>query len=221
MRNLRTRVDAGFTLVEVLVVLAIVSVLLAVTSPSLRSFTEGRKLVSGGDALKGTCAFARDTATTEGVGYAVVLDLENARYWVAAEAALETFDLSETLGENAYGAEQEATTEETAAQTATATSPLRNPRVTGVLGVPHDLATSVRLFRVDVDREGEVTSVGEGYEYISFRPDGTAEPASVYLVNSENRVVVVDVPQNATRIETRVLAEDELASLGLEPGATR
>ncbi|MBM3216287.1 prepilin-type N-terminal cleavage/methylation domain-containing protein, partial [Candidatus Poribacteria bacterium] len=118
MRNLRTRVDAGFTLVEVLVVLAIVSVLLAVTSPSLRSFTEGRKLVSGGDALKGTCAFARDTATTEGVGYAVVLDLENARYWVAAEAALETFDLSETLGENAYGAEQEATTEETAAPTA-------------------------------------------------------------------------------------------------------
>jgi len=212
-------------MIEVLVVLAIVSILITVTVPSMRAFTEGRRLRTAGDSFKSLCLFERDIASTEGENYIVVLDFENQQYWLAMATALDYNDLSQSVGIGAYGPEQETTTESASSDTATTTTNTGevtlNPRVTGILGQPRSFGQGIVMARLDVDREGAVRSISSNIDYIQFYANGTAEPASVYLLNTNGDAVVVDVPLVAAQTRSRYLTDEELAATGLEVATTR
>lgn len=204
--------EGGFTLVEMLVVLAIMSILLSVGAPSLKAFSEGRKLNTAADSIRALCLYARDAAMTEGEAFIVVFAFTEQSYWLAKEAALDSGDMSLTTGLGALGpeAEQEA---------AESGEVVQAGLTRGVIGRPQSMVKAVQLARIDIDREGAVNTTISDYDFVTFRPDGTAEPASVYLVNADDRGAVVDIPLAAARVRTRRLSDDEMSQAGLSTGA--
>lgn len=201
--------------------LAIISVLITVTTPSMRAFTEGRRLRIAGDALRGLCLFARDVATTEGEDYLIVFDFESQRYWLAKGASLNYNDLSQSVGMGAYGPQTtESSSATDASSSATTTTEngeiVLDSRVTGILGQPRALGEGIQLVRLDVERDGSVTSVASNLDYVEFFANGTAEPASIYLMNASGQGLVVDVPLIAAQTRSRLLTEEELAAAGVE-----
>lgn len=215
MRRPRRPHESGFTLLEALVVLAIISVLITVTTPSMRAFTEGRRLRVAGEALRSLCLFARDIATTEGEDYLLVVDFESQRYWLAKGAALDANDLSESIGIGAYGLAESSSATDASAPTATTENDgiVLDPRVRGIVGQPRALGEGIRLVRLDVEREGSVNSVASNLDYVEFFADGTAEPASIYLMSTSGQGLVVDVPLGAAQTRSRLLAAEELEVL--------
>lgn len=205
-------VDAGFTLVEMLVVLAIMSILLTVGAPSLKAFSEGRKLNTAAESIRTLCLYARDAAIAEGEAFIVVFAFTDQSFWLAKEAALDSGDLGLTTGFAALGPDAE----EEASESGT---PVQMGPTRGVLGRPQSMVKAVVLTRIDVDREGAVNTTVADFDYVTFRPDGTAEPASVYLVNADRRGAVVDIPLAAARVRARRLSEDEMSQAGLLTGA--
>ena len=199
------RLDRGFTLVEMLVVLTIIAVVLAAAAPSFKTFSDKRKLDGAGEAIRSLSLFARDAAIAEKEPYIVVFDFIENRFWLAKGSALEYGDLAQTALLGAYGPEAEEMQPEQ----------LQTMRAHGVLGEPRENNPGVTIQRVDVEREGEIVSNALDYEYVLFNEDGTAEPASVYLMNEAGQAAVVDVWLRASRIDIRPLSEGDASSLGL------
>lgn len=197
------RLESGFTLVEMLVVLTIMSIVLAIAAPSFKSFSEKRKLDSSGEAVRSLGLFARNAAIADKEPYMIVFDLTRHAFWLAKASALEYGDLSQTFDIGAYGPEaQEMQPEQLLAM-----------RASGILGETKETEANVQISRVDVEREGAIVSGALDYEYVQFNADGTAEPASIYLTNSQNEAIVVDVWLRASRIDVRDLSESEAAEL--------
>jgi len=194
-----------------LVVLAIMSVLLSIGAPSLKAFSESRKLKTAASSIVSLCMYARDSAMTEGEAYIVVFGFSEQAFWLAQEASLDAGDLAQTSGLGAVGADALEEMQETGQTSVGLTR--------GVLGQQETIVNAIQLARIDVDRGGEVVTTMIGYDYITFRPDGTAEPASVYLVNGEDAGIVVDVPLAAARTKARSLTDQEMESAGLLSGA--
>ena len=182
------------------------------TAPSLRSFSDARRLRAAGESIKHLCFFARDVAETEGEAYVVVFDLDNQRYWLARASALDLGDLAQTVGIGAFGDAEESI------NTSAGQVQLTPSRVVGVLGQPRDMTRGSVMERIDVDRDGVVSGTVTGMDYILFGQRGTAEPASVYLTDSDGHGVVVDVPRDAARVQVRSLSDDEISELGLSAG---
>lgn len=203
MRMNPERSQRGFTLVEMLVVLAIISLMLAVAAPSFKNFSDKQKLQTAGDAMRSLAHYARDTAMADGEPYMIVFDFGRQTFWLSKASALEYGDLSMSAYLGAYGPEGESMTPEQ----------MVAERAHGILGEKRETDAVVSIDRVDVEREGAIASGALDYEYIQFNADGTAEPASVYLLNNQNQAAVVDVWLRASRIDVRMLSENEASEL--------
>jgi len=84
--NRSSAARAGFTLVEMLIVIVILAVVSAVTVPALRSTPEDELTVSA-DVVTNLMQRSRQTAVERGQTVALVVDAENARYWVMIQSA--------------------------------------------------------------------------------------------------------------------------------------
>jgi len=74
------RVQAGFTLVEMLIVIVILAIVSAVTIPALRSNPDD-ELTTSAKALTTLMQRSRQTAIERGETVALVVDAEHTRYW--------------------------------------------------------------------------------------------------------------------------------------------
>ncbi len=72
----------GFTLVEMLVVLAIIGMLLGISIPFTSGFGKGLRIKTTARAILGTLRVARSNAITYRREYIVVFDVENGEYWI-------------------------------------------------------------------------------------------------------------------------------------------
>lgn len=72
----------GFTLVEMLVVLAIIIMLLGLSLPFTTGFGKGLRLKTAATAILGTLRVARSNAITYREKYVVMFDIENSQYWI-------------------------------------------------------------------------------------------------------------------------------------------
>ena len=75
---------AGFTLLELILVMVIISTLLAVASPSLRGFFASRKIHDAASNILSLMKLARSQAISEGRIYRLNLDPGNSSYWLTA-----------------------------------------------------------------------------------------------------------------------------------------
>jgi len=75
---------AGFTLLELILVMVIISTLLAIASPSLKGFFASRRTHDAASNILSLIKLARSQAITEGRVYRLNLDIEQRSYWLTA-----------------------------------------------------------------------------------------------------------------------------------------
>ncbi|MBU3911009.1 MAG: GspH/FimT family pseudopilin [Candidatus Omnitrophica bacterium] len=75
----------GFTLVEMLVVLAIVGMLLGISIPFTTGFGKGLRIKTASRAILGTLRVARSSAITYRDRKMVVFDVQEGEYWIQDE----------------------------------------------------------------------------------------------------------------------------------------
>ncbi|MBU1061775.1 MAG: prepilin-type N-terminal cleavage/methylation domain-containing protein [Candidatus Omnitrophica bacterium] len=73
---------AGFTLVEMLVVLAIIAMLLGISVPFTSQFGKGLRIKTASRAILASLRVAKSNAITYRKKYSVVFDVENSQYWI-------------------------------------------------------------------------------------------------------------------------------------------
>jgi general secretion pathway protein H len=76
----------SFTLVEMLVVLAIIGMLLAISLPFTSGFGKGLRIKTASRAIVGLLHVARSNAITFRRNYSVVFDAEKGQYWIEEAA---------------------------------------------------------------------------------------------------------------------------------------
>jgi prepilin-type N-terminal cleavage/methylation domain-containing protein len=75
-------VQTGFTLIELVLVLVVLSVLLAIAAPSLRGWSRGTKLRDASEQVLAATRFARSQAVTTGTMHRVEFDAGAGAYHV-------------------------------------------------------------------------------------------------------------------------------------------
>ena len=82
--NLRLRACSfrGFTLLELLVVLAIIALLTAMSMPAISGYLRGARLRGGAQQIASALRMARQLAITKRAVYTVDFDINNRRFWV-------------------------------------------------------------------------------------------------------------------------------------------
>jgi len=79
--------DGGFTLLELILVMVILSTVLAMAAPSLRGFFASRKTHDTAAQILALTQFARSQAISEGIVYRLNFDTRERTYWLTAQQA--------------------------------------------------------------------------------------------------------------------------------------
>ena len=74
----------GFTLLELILVMVILSTVLAMAAPSLRGFFASRQIHDAAAQILALTQFARSQAVCEGTTYRLNFDKDEATYWLTA-----------------------------------------------------------------------------------------------------------------------------------------
>jgi type IV fimbrial biogenesis protein FimT len=86
----------GFTLLELVIVMLLLCVIAAMAAPSLRGFSEGRKVSTAAAQVESLGQWARTQSITRGVGMRLNVNPADGTYWLTAE---QTGGIFGTLGE--------------------------------------------------------------------------------------------------------------------------
>lgn len=81
----RRKPAAGFTLLELILVMVLICTVLAMAAPSLRGFFASRQTADAAAQIVALAQFARAQAAAEGRTYRLNLDTESGKYWLTAQ----------------------------------------------------------------------------------------------------------------------------------------
>jgi len=181
-------VVAGFTLLELILVLLLLSVVLASAAPSLRVFSASRRVAEAAAQIVALAQYARTQAIAEGRVYRLNLDLEGGRYWVTAQTGGAFLTL-----ENEFGrvfALPEGTR-------IVWVEPPPTPALAATPGLqlPWQAATA--------------TSLPATRDHLTFFPDGRAETARLRIYDRRDNVLDIACATPADRF--RVVSAGEEA----------
>ena len=209
MQRRGTSAAAGFTLFELIVVIAIIGVVLTAATPRfLRSLDVGR-LRSEATTLLTTIRFAQGMAAVQRATYVVHFDLARQSYRLTREASRgDDFDLNDQdmlggqsslfPGESAHYLPTPAALPQDSGVDEGATSSNRN--ATGNVDIfdeeQHVLARGVRITRISDDRGEEFT---DGEYSLPLDPKGCAVETKIFLSTEKeenNAELVVKVSYN-------------------------
>lgn len=225
-RNLRSERDSsrccdrcsvvtskGFTLIEIMLVLALIAILSSIAMPSLRGFAASTRLKSTAHAIRDMLNFARDMAITERAAYLVVFDLTTNRYWLASS---ETFNLADpSTPVTASPSSLQPTQQPTADQGTTAlqqTSPLRT---NAILGIPQKPGHNVSLARMITNHNFQTVQIDTGVDYIYFSPTGSSEDTVLYIQDRRDQAMSITVENATGRVRLQKINSQQLDALEL------
>jgi prepilin-type N-terminal cleavage/methylation domain-containing protein len=86
-RKMISGIGKAFTLVEMLVVLAIIAMIMAISVPFTASFGRGLSIKTTARAIVGVMHVARSNAITFRKNYSVVFDVKKSQYWIEDPAS--------------------------------------------------------------------------------------------------------------------------------------
>ena len=90
---------AGFTLLELVVVMAIMAIIVGMAAPSLRGFAAGRQSVNAADQLVTLTRWARSQAIADATTYRLNLSTQDGTFWVTAQDAGGFHKVATSLGQ--------------------------------------------------------------------------------------------------------------------------
>jgi type II secretion system protein H len=85
----------GFTLIELIVVMVLLTVAVGIAAPRLSAFFKGRALDSEARRVLALTRYAQDRAASEGIPVLLWFDTQNGKYGVRADRSFEEADRSE------------------------------------------------------------------------------------------------------------------------------
>ena len=203
----------GFTLIEIMIVLALIAILSSIAMPSLRGFAASTRLKSTAHAIRDTLNFARDMAITERVAYLVVFDLTTNRYWLASN---ETFNLTDPSTPLTASAPSSLPSQQpTAGQGHTTLQQMSPSRTNAILGIPQKPGHNVNLVRMITNHNFQTIQIDTGVDYIYFAPTGSSKNSVVYIQDQRGKAMSITVENATGRVRLQNINAQQLEGLGL------
>jgi prepilin-type N-terminal cleavage/methylation domain-containing protein len=170
----------GFTLLELMAVIAMLAIVAAIVFPRLDPFLPKRRLKSAARLLSGTITMAYGESIADNKIYRLYMDPSTDMYWITEVTKIEDEDESSgvtglTIGTGFELLERIDDSE--IVDEALPSEPMLAPRE-----LPQGIHFSSVTIRTDT------ASFGTDVKFIEFTPLGTASPAVIDLINDEDEV---------------------------------
>ena len=174
----------GFTLIELVVVLALISIITAIVLPRLDPFVPQRRLKSAARMLSGTISLAYAEAIAKNRTYRLYFELESDRYWIAEVTDAEEDEEAASAIGIRFGTHFELLQYSDGAENAESAEIPSEPML-----APKELPQGVHFASVEVRRDFSTPALGP--QYIEFNPLGDASPATINLKNESGDAFVI------------------------------
>jgi prepilin-type N-terminal cleavage/methylation domain-containing protein len=194
----------GFTLIELIMVMAILVLIASVIAPSLRGFGIGRKTNDAGRMILGLAQYARTQSAAEGRVYRLNLDQSAREVWLTADNGGAVFEAPA----NEFG--DKYSLPEGVQMTVTV-----NPQANAQLNVPANVQQQTVQGPPPLEQSGNTPNQLEqnlhasGTPYVEFQPGGRTDPATIHLSDSLGHTVDV-VCQSETEAFQMLLPGESL-----------
>lgn len=163
----------GFTLIELVVVIVILSVVSIIVIPRLGGLIGGGNLFSSARRLAGTITYVHDQAATTGRRYRLYYDLDTDEYWIAR---LERRSSPGAASQTEEGEFVELKT---------------------VMAKRKRLLPGISFLDVIIHPEGKLN---QGYTYTEFSPKGFAEKCTIHLENEDAQICTLMIKSLTGRV---------------------
>jgi prepilin-type N-terminal cleavage/methylation domain-containing protein len=169
----------GFTLIELIMVMAILVLVASVLAPSLRGFGIGRKTNDAGRMILAMAHYARTQADAEGRIYRLNLDQTSGEVWLTADNGGAVFGAPT----NEYG--DRYSLPEGVRMTVTV-----NPQPNAQLNIPANIQQQSVQGPPPVEQSGTAPNTlvqnthAPGTPYVEFQPGGRTDPADIHLTDT-------------------------------------
>ena len=213
----------GFTLIELTIVIALMMILYAIATPSLRNLAPSSRLKSSAREIQSLLTYARDVAMTENVGYMVIFDLDEQRYWLTSSENFDanniTLSLATASSSNASLAQQNTSVSEegnseqglSLSRTAMIAGFPREPAAgveIAAIAINHDYSSTANAISNSSNPELNATEITTGTEYIYFTSKGTSEDMMLYLQDKTGKMMSVRIRRETGQISIRKESQD-------------
>ena len=173
----------GFTLIELILVIALVSVVAVIVLPRLDPFLPERRLKSAVRLLSGTISLAYGEAIAKNKTYRLYFDTLEDRYWISEVRVLQEHEdggsgLGIRLGTQFELLQYEDGTENI--EESMPSEPMFSRKI---------LPDGVHFSSVEINRGSAATTLD--IPYIEFNPLGNASSATIVLVNDDGEQLAV------------------------------
>jgi Tfp pilus assembly protein FimT len=178
---------AAFTLLELVLVLAVITVMVGMVLPRLSSFSRGRSVGNAANQIVALANWAHAQSVSRGVNFRLNIDPAKRSYWLTMQngASYETMLQSQTALQNGPQSSNQ--------------TPTQYAQVGEDWGQSFVAPDGVNL-ACSVAPQPDGT-------YIEFRPNGRCDPGTVQLTDANGKVIEIGC-LSATE-EFHVLSDDE------------
>jgi prepilin-type N-terminal cleavage/methylation domain-containing protein len=173
---------SGFTLIELVCVIAIIAVIAAIVLPRLDPFVPRRRLKSAARLLSGTITLIYGEAASKNKTYRLHIDPAADKYWITEIKEVEEGEDSGAGSAIRLGTHFELLQYEQGSSNVEEQSPSEP------MFAPKKLPQGVHFASVEV-KDDRIVSQGE--QYLEFNPLGSASPATINLVNDEGEKLAI------------------------------
>ena len=173
----------GFTLLELMVVIAMIGIIVAIALPRLDPFLPKRRLKSAARLLSGTITMAYGEAIAKNKTYRLYMDPSTDSYWITEVTVLEDEDESSSAIGIRLGTSFEMLEYTDGSENIEETAPSEP------MFAPKSLPPGVHFSSVEIG--SAAGAPGPDTKYIEFTPLGVASPAVIGLANDDEEFSVV------------------------------